>query len=175
MGALALELPFTTTLMLRSIAGIAARHGENLEEPGSRLACLEVFALGPQGNEALPVRPATTRLAPSWQRRSAKPRRRSLERRIACGSAPLIVDLITLHRVAVRGGGIGKGGGGAIPVVGAIGGAAVNTRLHAALSANGAGSLRRPSPGTALRAAAGSKQISSYDDIAKSASLDSGL
>jgi hypothetical protein len=40
------ELPFTTMLILRSVAGIAADEGENLHELDSRLACLEVFALG---------------------------------------------------------------------------------------------------------------------------------
>src|SRR5580698_7490291 len=37
MAALALELPVTTTMMLRSIAGIAARHGEQLDQPAARL------------------------------------------------------------------------------------------------------------------------------------------
>jgi len=48
LATLTVELPVTTTLMLRSIAGIARRHGEDLTNPASRLACLEVFALGPQ-------------------------------------------------------------------------------------------------------------------------------
>src|SRR5579863_5052956 len=48
MATLAIELPVTTTLMLRSIAGIARREGEDLTETTSRLACLEVFALGPR-------------------------------------------------------------------------------------------------------------------------------
>jgi hypothetical protein len=47
-GALALpiELPLTTMVMLRSIAEIAQDHGEDLTQLPSRLACLEVFALG---------------------------------------------------------------------------------------------------------------------------------
>jgi hypothetical protein len=45
------ELPVTTTLMLRSIADIARNAGESLEEPDTRMACLEVFALGGR-NEA---------------------------------------------------------------------------------------------------------------------------
>ncbi|ETR67453.1 MAG: hypothetical protein OMM_11582, partial [Candidatus Magnetoglobus multicellularis str. Araruama] len=46
LSTLALELPVTTTLMLRSIADIARSEGENLREIESRLSCLEVFALG---------------------------------------------------------------------------------------------------------------------------------
>jgi hypothetical protein len=42
----ALEIPATTTLMLRSIAEIAARNGSNLSDPQTRLECLCVFSYG---------------------------------------------------------------------------------------------------------------------------------
>jgi hypothetical protein len=45
---LVVELPITTTVMLHSIAEIARGEGEDLLNPESGLACLEVFALGPQ-------------------------------------------------------------------------------------------------------------------------------
>jgi len=44
--ALAVELPITTTIMLRAIAAIAREEGEDLADPRTGLACLEVFALG---------------------------------------------------------------------------------------------------------------------------------
>ncbi len=44
--ALAIELPLSTTVMLRSIADIARNQGEDLSDIGTRLSCLEVFALG---------------------------------------------------------------------------------------------------------------------------------
>src|SRR5580692_1870699 len=44
--ALAVELPVTTTIMLRAIAAIAQEEGEDLADPRTGLACLEVFALG---------------------------------------------------------------------------------------------------------------------------------
>lgn len=44
--ALAIELPFSTTIMLRSIADIARFQGEDLKAIDCQLACLEVFALG---------------------------------------------------------------------------------------------------------------------------------
>lgn len=44
--ALLLELPVSTVIMLRAIAQIAAAEGEDLESLESRLACVEVFALG---------------------------------------------------------------------------------------------------------------------------------
>ena len=46
LASLPLELPVSTTIMLRSIAEIAQAEGEDLRHPGAALACLEVFALG---------------------------------------------------------------------------------------------------------------------------------
>ncbi len=43
---LIIELPVTTTLMLRSIAEIARDQGEDIHTDETRSACLEVFALG---------------------------------------------------------------------------------------------------------------------------------
>jgi len=46
LAALAIELPISTTIMLRSIADIARSEGESISETETQLACLEVFALG---------------------------------------------------------------------------------------------------------------------------------
>ena len=46
MPALAIELPLSTTIMLRSIADVARSEGERLGSPDTKLACLQVFALG---------------------------------------------------------------------------------------------------------------------------------
>ncbi len=46
LAALAIELPVSTTIMLRAIAAIAQQEGEDLADPRTALACLEVFALG---------------------------------------------------------------------------------------------------------------------------------
>lgn len=47
--ALAVELPLSATIMLRSIADIARSHGEDLDELDSKIACLTVFALSGGG------------------------------------------------------------------------------------------------------------------------------
>ena len=46
MPGLAVELPVSTTIMMRAIATIARENGEDTESPETRMACLEVFALG---------------------------------------------------------------------------------------------------------------------------------
>jgi hypothetical protein len=45
LAALPVELPVSTTIMMRSIAEIARGQGEDLATAESRLACIEVFAL----------------------------------------------------------------------------------------------------------------------------------
>lgn len=45
-AALAVELPVTTTLMMRAIADIARSEGFTLSDPAVQAACVEVFALG---------------------------------------------------------------------------------------------------------------------------------
>src|SRR5205807_8336848 len=46
LAALPLELPVSTIIMLRSIADIARGEGEDLSDPETALACIQVFALG---------------------------------------------------------------------------------------------------------------------------------
>jgi hypothetical protein len=50
-AALAIELPVSTAIMLRAIAAIAREEGEDLADPRTALACLEVFALGRSGTD----------------------------------------------------------------------------------------------------------------------------
>jgi hypothetical protein len=51
LGGLTMELPVTTVVMLRSIADIARSENQDLARPETRLACLEVFALGGGGGD----------------------------------------------------------------------------------------------------------------------------
>jgi hypothetical protein len=52
LAALPIELPVSTTIMLRSIADIARSEGEDLSDPETALACVEVFALGGRSGSA---------------------------------------------------------------------------------------------------------------------------
>lgn len=126
MAALALELPVTTTLMLRSIAGIAVRHGELLRETTARLACIEVFALGPQSRQGISAETSYYATRAVLAKTVSEAAQNMLERGIAGTSAPAIVDLITA--IGSRFGVVvsEKVAAGAIPIAGAIGGAAIN-------------------------------------------------
>jgi hypothetical protein len=49
--ALAIELPLTTTVILRSIAEIAKMNGEDMKSIETRLNCVQVFAFGSKSKE----------------------------------------------------------------------------------------------------------------------------
>ena len=126
--ALTLELPVSTTLMLRSIADIAAAHGEDPRDPGTRLACLSVFALGS-------TREASDDAAESgyFAVRSAlatavtEASKHLAQKGLAKGGAPALVRLVTL--IGARFGVVvsEKAAAQAIPLLGAAGGALINT------------------------------------------------
>lgn len=50
-AAISVELPISTTIMLRSIADIARSEGESINSVQTKLACLEVFALGGESSD----------------------------------------------------------------------------------------------------------------------------
>jgi EcsC protein family len=52
LAALPIELPVSTVIMLRSIADIARSEGEDLQDPATALACVEVFALGGRAGQS---------------------------------------------------------------------------------------------------------------------------
>ena len=102
-AALPIELPVTTTLMLRAIADIARHHGEDLSTLEARLACVEVFALG--APEPAGRRTDFGYYAVAGADRPAGGRRHrasSLERSVANLSAPVVGSLVTRDRHPVR-------------------------------------------------------------------------
>lgn len=123
---LVVELPVTTTVMLHSIAGIAAGQGEDLSKPESALACLEVLALGPQGARGDAIESAyyTTRAALAQVTRDAAAY--VAQKGLAKEGAPAVVSF--LAKIASRFGleVSEKAAAQLIPVAGAAGGMALN-------------------------------------------------
>jgi hypothetical protein len=126
LASLPVELPVSTTIILRSIAEIARQEGENPRDPATALACLEVFALG-GGREAGPASDSgyfavRTLLAKSVQQAA----RVVLQRGLADEAAPALVrflgQIVSRFSVAVSQKALAQ----AVPVVGAVAGAAIN-------------------------------------------------
>src|SRR5277367_5484491 len=124
-AALPIELPVTTTLMLRAIADIARHHGEDLSTLEARLACVEVFALGsPRSGQRTDFGYYASRALLS--RLTADAAALLLERGAATLSAPvvggLVTEIATRFSVVVS----ERSAASALPVIGAVGGATVN-------------------------------------------------
>lgn len=126
LSALPIELPVSTTIMLRAIAEIARAEGENLAEPEALLACLEVFALG-SGSDNGPAGESGYLAMRSLLAKSVtEAARYVVQRGMADEAAPAIVRL--LSQIASRFGvAVGqKALTQAVPVIGAVTGAAIN-------------------------------------------------
>ncbi|MEZ5542152.1 MAG: EcsC family protein [Pseudomonadota bacterium] len=124
-GALLAELPISITIMLRSIAAIASREGEDLTQTEARLACLEVLALG--GDVApMPGVSRYFRLRDALRTSSSEAVRYIATRGIADKSAPAIAQLV--DRIAIQFGAplTQKIAAQSMPVIGAVGGSVLN-------------------------------------------------
>jgi len=126
LAALAVELPISTTIMLRSIVEIARSEGHDVRASETKVACLEVFALG--GSK----RAADPRETPYWSTRlalnqSVKEAASHLARKGAVErTAPALVrfvgavgsrfGVVISEEVAAK----------ALPVIGAVGGGVIN-------------------------------------------------
>jgi len=125
-ASLPIELPVSTGLMLRSIADIARAEGEDISQPETALACLQVFALDGRGLEAEFSESAYFALRSLMARSVTEAARYVASRGLIDETAPVLVRFTT--QVASRFGMVvsQKFLAQATPVLGALGGAAVN-------------------------------------------------
>ena len=127
-ATVAAELPVSTVLILRSVADIARSEGEDLSDVATRLACLEVFALDP-GNQSVDddteIGYFAVRAAMAKQIRDAS--QYVLKNGMANTGAPPLVKLVA--KIGERFGMVvsQKLAAQAIPVIGAVGGALINS------------------------------------------------
>ena len=121
-----LEIPISTIIMLRSIADIARSEGENLADPDAALSCVQVFALGARTGAADAAESGYFVVRGLLAKSIAEAARFIAERGIVEEGAPILVRFIA--QVASRFGVIvtQKLAAQTLPVVGALGGAAVN-------------------------------------------------
>ncbi len=142
---LVVELPVTTTLMLHSIAEIARSQGEDLANPETAFACLQVLALGPEGatNGAMESAYYATRAALAQVTREAATY--VAQKGAVKEGAPALVSF--LAKIAARFGleVSEKAAAQLIPVAGAAGGLALNVlfTMHFQRLAEGHFTVRR--------------------------------
>jgi EcsC protein family len=143
--ALTVELPVSTTIMLRSIADIAKSEGENIAHIETRLDCLTVFALG--GRSASDNAAESGYFAARMAMASAVSEATKFlaEKGMSKAGAPALVRLTSL--IASRFGIVvsEKAAAQAVPIIGAASGALINTLFieHFQNTARGHFTVRR--------------------------------
>lgn len=132
LAGLPVELPFTTTVMLRSIADIAKGEGEDLSDPDVGLACLEVFALGADpgvtngGERSSALETGYFALRAALAKSVSEAARHLLSRGLTEQASPLLVRFIA--QISARFGIVvsQKLAAQSVPLIGAASGAAIN-------------------------------------------------
>lgn len=140
LAALAVELPITTTIVLRDIATVARSLGEDLDDREVKLQCLAVFSMGGGAKEgelkAMESSYYATRLGLSGTIReaaqyAARVTAEQLARDLAAGASPALVRLVAAiagrFNVVVSQKLVAQ----AVPAIGAVGGALVNVAFAA--------------------------------------------
>ena len=124
--ALAIELPISTTIMLRSIADIARSQGENLRTPDTKLACVEVFALGGRTRVDDAAESAYYLARAALGKTVAEAAEYLAAKQGARATEPAMVKFITRVAARFQVQVTEKAAAQAIPIVGAVGGALIN-------------------------------------------------
>ena len=127
-AALSIELPVSTGLILRSIADIAASEGENPRFIDTKLACLTVFALGsPKDSRDDAAESGYFAARAALATAVTEASKHLAQKGLAKGSGPALVRLVSL--ISARFGIVvsQKTAAQLIPVIGAAGGALINT------------------------------------------------
>lgn len=127
LAALSVELPVSTTIMMRSIADVARSEGADLADRETQLECVMVLALGggaPSDDAAevgyFAVREAMTRAVSSAAAHLA-------HHGLTKEGAPALIRLITLIAEHYSVNVTEKAAAQLVPLIGAVGGAAINT------------------------------------------------
>jgi hypothetical protein len=129
--ALMVELPLTTTIMLRAIADIARHQGEDLLAVEARLACLQVFALGGTSSADDHLNSGYFALRALLAKNLSEAAQFIAANGLSREGAPVIVRFIS--QIASRFGILisEKAAAQALPVVGGAGGALINALFMA--------------------------------------------
>jgi len=125
--ALAVELPISTTIMLRSIADIARSEGEALSKIESKIACIEVFAFGGPSKSDDASESGYFAVRAALAQSVTKAAEYITEKSLAEEGAPALVRLVIkiAERFSIQVS--EKAAAQAVPAIGAAGGAIINT------------------------------------------------
>jgi hypothetical protein len=124
---LLVELPISTTIIFRSIADIARSEGEDIDSVETRLACLEVFALGGKSSADDAVETGYFAVRSALAKAVTDAAQHIAEKGLVEKGAPALVRLISAvtarFGIAVS----EKVAAMSVPAIGAAGGALINS------------------------------------------------
>ncbi len=126
-AAIAIELPISTSIMLRSIADVARSEGESIAAMETKLACLEVFALGGNSESDDGTESGYYAVRATLAKSISDASEFLIKNTLKDKGAPVLVKFIT--KIAERFGiqVTEKAAAQAVPAIGAAGGAIINT------------------------------------------------
>lgn len=125
--ALAIELPLSTTIILRSIADIARSEGEDLTLRETQLSCLEVFALGGSSSGDDAAESGYFGVRAGLAKAVSDAAKYLASHGVASKGAPALARLVSQIAVRFSIPVSQKAAAQAVPLVGAAGGALINT------------------------------------------------
>jgi len=127
LAAIAVELPLSTAIMLRSIADIARSEGELITSLETKMACLEVFALGGESDLDDSSESGYFAIRAALAKSISEAAQFTVQKGISDEAAPMLIKLIS--KIAEKFGVqvTQKAAAQAIPAIGAAGGAIINT------------------------------------------------
>lgn len=125
--ALIIELPISTTIMLRSIAEIARYNGESINTYETKLACLEVFAMGGKNNSDDSTESGYYIIRAALAKSVSEAAEFVVTKTLIEEGAPALIRLLVTisERYAIQI--TEKAAAQGIPLIGAAGGALINT------------------------------------------------
>jgi hypothetical protein len=126
LAGLAIELPISTTIMLRSIADISREHGESINDIETKLACLQVFALGGASQSDDGTESGYYAIKAVLAKSISETAKFIAEKGIIEEGAPILLKLITKIAVKFNVQISEKLMAQSIPIIGAAGGAIIN-------------------------------------------------
>ena len=126
LATLPVELPVSTVVMLRAIADVARDEGEDLALPETALECLQVFALGSKTEADDIAQSGYFAVRGMLAKSVAQAAKIAAGQKLTDTAAPALVRFMA--QIASRFGLVvsQKVAAGAVPIIGALGGAAVN-------------------------------------------------
>jgi hypothetical protein len=125
-AGLPLELPVSTTLMLRSILDIARSEGLDVRDPAIQLECLIVFALGDTRQPDNLAEAGYLAIRTALARTVSEAAQYLARRGLVSEGAPVLVRLLTQIASRFSATVTEKVAAQAVPVLGATGGALIN-------------------------------------------------